>query len=193
MNLSRVTLAALGAAVVIAGLLGIVGRGCDRTRDGAIRKADEAKGEALGHAGQAQEADKKAAANTADLGALKVQVQRSVAKLAAERAKAHPPASISIPALPEARPSIDGVPVPELVGLASDEVIRAQAAYITRLEDQVSTLTTARNQWKAAYEAETRRSAALEVAVKAQRSSGAVASWKWGLAGVALGFVGGHR
>ena len=185
----RVTLGALGTAVVILGLLALGERGC---RDSHIRKADEAHGEALGHAQQATAEDTKAAANAVELADLKAEKDRLLAELGRLKAS-HGQAAVPTPAIPAIGRAADDFVIPEPLGLVEskqDEVIRAQAAYISRLEDQVSTLTNARNQWKAAYEAEARRSAALELALKAQKAAGVAASAKWGMLGAALGFVG---
>lgn len=199
MTPTRFLVTAVGTVAVVFGLLVMADRGCTGHATKHKQEADTQKGVAEAHAGEAQKEDAKVEAQALELERAKTAKDEALAKLAALRDEMRRRAELPAPgpAVPEHGPSPVPAAGPVEPGLGEvvarqDEVIRAQAEYITKLEGQVSTLTGARDHWKAAYEAEERRAVALELALKAKESAGNYRSAKWGLLGLAVGFAGGR-
>lgn len=205
----KLAAAGIGTILVVLGLLSMVGRGCEKVVDTQVRIADEAKGEARGHVSEAEAKDKIIAAAKADLDLAKREKDNALARLAqlqkrVRREDVPPSATAPAESGPGPHTHLEPVePGPSAVVAETSQVIRAQAEaleayriYTTKLEGQIDTLTGARNHWKAAFEAEERRAAALELALKAQKSAASSASWKsgikGGLVGIAVGYLGGR-
>lgn len=184
--------AAYGLCAILAILVSLMGASScyGRLASQAEHQAAIHQGEASAHASQAQASDAvvtdlqaKLEAAKADLGRLSAERGALLRKLAAAKQDGHDSA------LPVAGDETPAAPVSVDLSaqvIAKDaEVIEAQAKVIKGYEVQVVTLTVSRDQWKAAFEAERRRAAGLEIALDAQKHVASNGKWM----GRAQGFV----
>ena len=72
------------------------------------------------------------------------------------------------------------------------ELIDAQGRLIDALKLQVTDLTTARDHWKGAFQAERDRSLQLEIALEAQKAMTRGALWRGRFQGIAIGLGAGY-
>lgn len=73
-----------------------------------------------------------------------------------------------------------------------DAIVAAQDKVIADQSAQIQVLTAARDSWKEAYEAESRRSTALSLALDAQKAANSSARWQGRIGGFAVGLIGGY-
>lgn len=182
------------AMLVMVGLFGLLVTGtesCNRKRgQAAEQKAQEAKGRADAHAGEAGQADARAQAREGELADATAEVERIRVEL--ERLRQRP---VGVrPTVPAAEPVPGPAPVEDLAPVVAkqDELIQAQARQIKGLEAQVVDLTAGRDQWKAAFQSERDRALSLELALEAQKAVSKGALWRGRLQGVAIGFAAGY-
>lgn len=152
-------------------------------------------GEAIAHATQAQTNDtqaKQQAQALADADAKVAQLKHELASLRSSK----PSDSEAPVGAPSAGPlaPVGGAGLDAVVA-KQDQVIQAQDTQIQGLKLQVTTLTASRDQWKAAYEAESRASTAKQLALEAQIAATKASRWRGRIegfaVGVGVGYVGG--
>ena len=187
----------IGAALVI-GLFGAVAFGVSHfagkieSKAKTQSKVDEGKAQA--HAEQAKASDAAAQNLKAELDATKADLDRLTAergallrKLATAKQNS---GNQSIPPASAVAPPVAAVPVDDgrdAVIAKDAEVIESQARVIKGYEASTSQLVISRDQWKAAYDAEARRAAGLEIALAAQKTVSRSDKWIGRLQGFAIG------
>jgi len=184
----------LGIALALVAGLGLAHYVMSRSTSEAAQQSTastQAHGEALAHVDQAKTSDQKAEQQARAIRDAESEVQRLRVEVARMR-------KIAAPAVAPSTPTAEPVaPVADLAPLVAkqDELIQAQDVEIRGLKAQVLTLATSRDQWKGAYEAESRARTAQAMALEAQVSAAKAARWSGrfeGFAvGAALGYVGG--
>lgn len=190
----------LGALLAV-GLLGAVAgasscyhkKGSQAEHQAAIHQ-----GEANAHAGQAQASDAAVAdlqakleASKADLGRLSAERSSLLRKLAdAKQDSGNQAGSASGSVETPVTPVSDDLHVAVIAKDA--EVIEAQANFIKGQEAQISALVVSRDEWKAAFEAERKRAAGLEITLDAQKHVNKTGRWIGRLEGLAVGLGAGY-
>ena len=186
----------IGAALAI-GLIGAIAFGVSHFASKVEAKAETQshvdQGQALAHAQAAKELD----AAVQDIKAKLVLAQANLDRITSERnallrklkqpVSSGPVALPNLPAIPPGDPDVrDAV-------IAKDaEVIDAQAKVIEGQKVEITGLGASRDQWKATYEAESRRVAGLEIALAAQKHVSASGKWIGRLQGFAVGIGTGY-
>lgn len=178
--MNKALMAAIGGSLVIYGAFWAWGLHRENQTTHQSTIASESHGEAIAHAHQAQAIDPK----IADAAKAIKDKDQTIKRLRAELAE------MRKPALPD-------TPDPSPVDLASvvvkqDELIQAQGTQIQALEVQVLNLTTSRDHWKGAYEAESRARISEGLAKDAALSNAKAQRWQGRLEGFAVGFAGGY-
>ena len=142
-----------------------------------------ATGEAQTHAQQAQSLDAQAEAQAKAIQDQDQIISDLRAKLAA-KSKPSP--------APSAVPDVPAVPVVDDADSLKDQLIEAQDKQITSLKGEVMTLTTQRDHYRAAFEAENTARVATEMSLSASLALAKTERWKGRLEGLAVGLGAGY-
>ena len=182
-------LLALAALLLLAyGVLGIVSCHAKRVVKAQTATAQIAAQAAEVHAGQGTTLDQVAAQRDAEL----AKAQAEVAYLKAQLAKLPAPQPPSAP-LPKDDPAKDAEIVQDRQTIVDQAaLIAAQDRQIDTQKAQIVTLQASATAWEAAYDDETKRATALELALKAQVAANTSATWKGRIQGFAVGVGAGY-
>lgn len=148
------------------------------------QKAAEAKGKADEHAQTAAQADAKGSVDGRRVADAEAATARAKAELAALKRR--------MAEQPQPPTPVDPAPDLRAVVAKQDELIQAQGVQIEALKAQAVTLTTARDEWRAAFRAERDRADSLYLALEAQKAAAKGALWKGRIQGIAVGFAAGY-
>lgn len=183
----------IAVAIVAAGVVSLLGyNSCVRKiEQKAETQSNVDHGQALAHAQQAKASDLVAA----DLQAKVDKQTVALVRLLAERDALLRKLAAKVPAVPSSSdpaspslPSMASLPDVRDSVIAKDaEVIDAQAQVIQGQTAEITNLVVSRDQWKSAYDAESRRATGLEIALEAQKHVSASGKWIGRLQGFAVG------
>lgn len=184
----KILLALAAVLLVLYGVLGIISCHAKRVVKAQTAVATGAAQSAEVHAAQGATLDEVAAQRDAEL----AKAQAEVAFLKAQLAKLPAPLPPSAP-LPKDDPAKDAEILQDRQRIADQEaVLEAQDRQIEALKAQTVTLQASATAWKGAYQDEAKRSAALELALKAQIAANTTATWKGRIQGFAVGIGAGY-
>ncbi len=153
-------------------------------------QADQHHDQAITQAAQGAAHDQEAQAQAGKVS----QDAQLVARLRAElaRLRARPVQPPSDPGTPAPEPV---TPSPDPVLVAADAVIAAQDQQIQDQVQQITTLTLSRDSWKTAYDASSKETVALRLALDAQKGAARAQRWQGRIeglvVGLGVGYVGG--
>ena len=183
----RVLSAVFGVCVLIAGLgaLSLF----DSCKSKVVHEAEQAAAVAQGEANAHQQAAQAIPSHEAVLGNAQAVVDQARAEVARLRKQLEAASRVQPPSEASAGSS-DPAPVAPDLG----ELVRSQGTLIEAQDGQIKALklalqdeTSRSGEWKAAFEAERRRSAGLEIALAAQKSISKSDCWLGRVEGLALG------
>lgn len=186
-------LVGLGFAILLASI-GFWSRSCatQHTANKANSQAEQRHESAISNAAKGAVFDQEAKAERVQLQRQEDQIDRLRAEVERLRkAASQPVAPPNPPTLPEPEPP--GLPV-DLAPLVAkqDELIQAQDREIEGLKGHITTLTLARDAWKAAYEDSSKEAALRKIAFEAQLAAIRAERWKGRIEGVVVGLGTGY-
>jgi len=191
----RAAVGFIGLGLVMLALASLAGASsCYKKRvEAAQHQAAIEQGKADAHAEQAKAQDAaisdlkaKLDASKADLGRLSDERGALLRKLAAAKQNGGNP-GVSVDASDAAPVAPVSTDLSAQVIAKDAEVIAAQDSRIKGLEESNRLLSASRDEWKAAFEAERKRSAGLEIALDAQKHVASSGKWTGRLQGLAIG------